>query len=379
MARKIGQIIAVRDRTWMVRIPLGCDPETQKRSYYNRTIHGSLRQAQRFLNRKADELGANRQTDGGKIRLDQYLDDWLGTIKGRILEKTYEDYVALLAKHVRPRLGKKLLVGIKPLEIQSVYQQMTEQGLSAATVQHVHWVLNAAYRQAVQWEMVVSAPTAKLKLPRIRHREMQVLSIEQSKAFIKAALPTMYGTLFAVAITTGMRPSEYIGLKWQDIDWERGTVSVKRTLRKGSRGWAFGETKRSGSRRVIKLQNWVIALLKQLKDSRDDESVDVDEFAEAGDLVFLTELGRPINLNSLVYKHFKPILKRAGLPAVRLYDLRHTAATLALTVGVSPKVVSEQLGHASAAFTLDVYSHVLPHMQDDAAAKVEAALIGSTP
>jgi integrase len=105
----------------------------------------------------------------------------------------------------------------------------------------------------------------------------------------------------------------------------------------------------------------------------------VDEFAEAGDLVFLTELGRPINLNSLVYKHFKPILKRAGLPAVRLYDLRHTAATLALTVGVSPKVVSEQLGHASAAFTLDVYSHVLPHMQDDAAAKVEAALIGSTP
>jgi len=105
--------------------------------------------------------------------------------------------------------------------------------------------------------------------------------------------------------------------------------------------------------------------------------VDPEEWPEAVDLIFVTEFGRPVNVNSLVYKHFKPILKRAGLPNIRLYDLRHTAATLALTVGVSPKVVSEQLGHTSAAFTLDVYSHVLPHMQDDAAAKVEAVLMGN--
>jgi integrase len=105
--------------------------------------------------------------------------------------------------------------------------------------------------------------------------------------------------------------------------------------------------------------------------------VDPEEWPEAVDLIFVTEFGRPVNVNSLVYKHFKPILKRAGLPNIRLYDLRHTAATLALIVGVSPKVVSEQLGHTSAAFTLDVYSHVLPHMQDDAATKVEAALLGN--
>ena len=104
---------------------------------------------------------------------------------------------------------------------------------------------------------------------------------------------------------------------------------------------------------------------------------DPEECPEAVDLTFVTEFGRPVNVNSLVYKHFKPILKKAGLPNIRLYDLRHTAAALALTVGVSPKVVSEQLGHTSAAFTLDVYSHVLPHMQDDAAAKVEAALLGA--
>jgi integrase len=285
----------------------------------------------------------------------------------------------LLAKYIRPALGKKFLIAIRPFDIQVVYQHMTERGLSPRTVQGAHWVLNAAFRQALQWEMIVDVPSKGLKLPRIRRREMQVFSVEQARVFLKSALPTMYGTLFAIAITTGMRPSEYIGLKWQDIDWERRTVSVKRTLRKGSTGaWEYGETKRSGSRRIIRLQNWVIARLKQLKEFQTKNPVgDPEEWPEAVDLIFVTEFGRPVNVNSLVYKHFKPILKLACLPNIRLYDLRHTAATLALTVGVSPKVVSEQLGHTSVAFTLDVYSHVLPHMQDDAAARVEAALIGT--
>lgn len=362
----------------MVRIPLGCNRETHKRNYYNRTVYGSLRKAQRYLSKKLNEVGTSRQTNGGKIRLNAYLDQWLRTVKPRITEKTYETYVWLLDKHIRPSLGEKLLVAIEPLDIQMAYQKMTESGLAAATVQHTHWVLNGALRQAVQWEMLVEAPTKGVRLPRIRRREMQVFSVEQAKTFLNVALPTLYGTLFAVAITTGMRPSEYIVLKWQDLDWERGTVSVKRTLRKGSRGWAFGETKRAGSRCLIRLQNWVLQLLKELKQAQAAGAAgDPDECPEAVDLVFTTEFGRPVNLNSLVYKHFKPILKRAGLPAIRLYDLRHTAATLALTVGVSPKVVSEQLGHSSAAFTLDVYSHVLPHMQDDAAARVEAALRGA--
>ena len=133
---------------------------------------------------------------------------------------------------------------------------MSDRGLSPRTVQGAHWVLNAAFRQALRWEMILEVPTKGLKVPRIRRREMRVLSIDEAKTFLKFALPTMYGNLFAVAITTGMRPSECIGLKWQDLDWERATVSVKRTLRKGLTGqWEYGETKRAGSRRLIRLQN----------------------------------------------------------------------------------------------------------------------------
>jgi integrase len=115
---------------------------------------------------------------------------------------------------------------------------------------------------------------------------------------------------------TGMRPGEYIGLKWQDVDWERGTVSVKRTLRKGPAGqWEYGETKRAGSRRLIRLQNWIIARLKELKEFQAAHPVvDPEDWPESVDLIFITEFGRPMNVNSLVYKHFKPILKRAALP-----------------------------------------------------------------
>src|SRR4029077_10322803 len=125
MSRKLGQIIAVRENTWMIRIPMGRDPQTKQRSYYNRTVHGSLRQAQKFLGKKINELGAIER-DAAKIRLDQYLDQWLKTIKSRICSKTYESYESLLAKYIRPSLGKRHLVATRPLDVQAVYQDMSD-------------------------------------------------------------------------------------------------------------------------------------------------------------------------------------------------------------------------------------------------------------
>ena len=377
MARKVGQIVAVGEHKWMVRIFFGRNRDTGKRQHHNRTIYGPIKKAQAYLNKMLCERDLGRQTEGVKTPLNQYLDRWLGTAKMRLREKSYEDYTSLLERHVRPQLGEKLLGTISPLDIQNVCQQMIERGLSARTVHYTHAVLGSALRQAVKWHLLAQCPADGVQLPRLVKREMRVLSAEQARMFLKIALGTIYGPVFAVAMTTGMRPSEYLGLKWQDIDWDQGTVSVSRTLGRGTRGWRFAETKRAGSRRVIKLQNWIVRLLKELQERREKADAQDREWLEGAEMLFANEFGRPVSQNNLVFKHFKPILKQAGLPDIRLYDLRHTAATLALRAGVSPKVVAEQLGHASAAFTLDVYSHVLPHMQEEAAAKVEAVLLGN--
>jgi integrase len=300
-----------------------------------------------------------------------HLDRWLETaVKPRVREKTCQDYEGMLRRYVRPNMGERLLAALRPLDLQTTYQQMIERGLSARTVRYTHVVLRFALRQALQWHLLFENPAGGVKPPQQVRSEMRVLTVGQARTFLRTAQTTRYGPVLAVALTTGMRPSEYLALKWQDIDWARQTVSVVRSVRKLNGRRSFTDTKRSRSCRVIKLQNWIVALLRDLHTTTSANN----SCSEAFDVVFKTVWGEPINSDSLA-KHFKSILEVAGLPRIRLYDLRHTAATLALAAGVPPKVVSEQLGHASAAFTLDTYAHVLPHMQDEATAKVEAMLL----
>lgn len=250
---------------------------------------------------------------------------------------------------------------------------MIERGLSARTVRYTHAVLRSALRQAMRWRLLLENPVDGVKIPQQLRAEMRSLTVEQAQAFLRAALATPYGPVLAVALTTGMRPSEYLALKWQDLDWTRQTASVVRSVRRLDGRWCFSDTKRSRSRRPIRLQSWIVALLRDLQTKANTQGL----YSEAHDLVFRTALGQPISADCLA-KHFRSILDLAGVPRIRLYDLRHSAATIALAAGVSPKVVSEQLGHASTAFTLDTYAHVLPHMQDEAAARVEAMLLRQT-
>ena len=279
----------------------------------------------------------------------------------------------MLRRYIRPTIGTRMLVSLSPLEIQSAYQIMIDRKLSARTVRYAHAVLRSAIRQAIRWQLLLSDPTQGVQLPSPRSREMSVLNTDQARSFLRAAAHSPQGCLFAVALTTGMRPSEYLALCWRDIDWDRGTVSVVRSIHRHDGQWAFTDTKRVRSRRLVKLQTWVLELLRGMKDKTEEASETCD--TAVTNLIFTTAHGEPINEEYLVKKHFKPLLREAGLPNIRLYDLRHTSATLALAVGVAPKVVSEQLGHASAAFTLDTYSHVLPHMQEEAAAKMAAVLM----
>jgi integrase len=374
MARKVGQIVRRGERTWLVRIYLGRDQQTKKRKYFNHTIHGPAKQAQMYLTKKLRERDLRRGVECVELTVDEYLDRWLQTAaKPRLRSKSYDDYESLLRRYIRPVLGVKLLSSVSTLDIQGAYQQMIEAGLSSRTVRYTHAVVRSALRQATKWKLLFDDPIAGVQLPRDCRREIRVLSLEQVRSFLKAALATPFGAVLAVAVTTGMRPSEYLALKWADVDWERGTVSVTRTLQRRNGNWQFADTKRTRSRRVIKLQNWVLNLLRGIRTAGPADAT--NRGIQVADLIFTTAEGEPLNEDRLARREFKAILEQAGLRAIRLYDLRHTAATVALSAGVPPKIVSEQLGHASAAFTLDVYSHVLPHIQAEAAAKVEALLI----
>ncbi|HYL15798.1 MAG TPA: tyrosine-type recombinase/integrase [Terriglobales bacterium] len=377
MARKTGQLISRGSRTWLVRVSLGRDSETGTRKYHNKTVRGSFREAQTYLNGKLQEREIGRLPRAAAISLNQYLDQWLTTAaKPRLRPKSYIDYAALLRLHIRPILGTRPLGAIVQFDIQSIYSQMFERGLSARTIEYTNAVLQSALRQAVRWKMLGEDPCIGVDLPRMKRREMEALSVEEYRRFLAVARETEWFALYALALTTGMRPSEYLALKWSDIDWHRGAASVCRTIQHSKAGFLFDDTKRKRSRRVVKLQDFVRKALDCLRNSQllpTEGECQVEH-----DLIFRSGTGSPLKQRP-VKREFRRLLETAGIRPIRLYDLRHTAATLAVAAGVSVKVISDQLGHASISFTLERYSHVLPSIQDEAAVRVERMLMGPFP
>jgi integrase len=235
---------------------------------------------------------------------------------------------------------------------------------SPRTIEHTNAALQSAFRQAMRWNMLAEDPCVGVDPPRLKRGEMEALSVEECRRFLTVARESKWYAVFALALTTGMRPSEYLALQWSDIDWQCGAASVCRTIQALPSGWTFYDTKRKRSRRAVKLQNFVLEALDDLGGQRKTEH----------DLVF--HAGGQTLRQRKIKVEFWRLLAAAGIRSIGLYDLRHTAATLAVAAGVSVKVISDQLGHASISFTLERYSHVLPSIQDEAAAKVERMLMG---
>jgi len=337
MARKAGQLISRGSRTWLVRVSLGRDPETGTRKYHNQTVRGSFREAQNYLSGKLQEREIGRLPRATAISLNQYLDQWLTTAaKPRLRPKSYTDYESLLRLHIRPVLGTRPLGAIVQFDIQSIYAQMFECGLSARTIEYTNAVLQSAFRQAVRWKMLAEDPCVGVDLPRMKRREMEALSVEECRRFLAVARETEWFALYALARTTGMRPSEYLGLKWSDIDWHRGAASICRTIQHSKAGWLFDDTKRKRSRRVVKLRDFV---LKALTGLRNTQPVATDTGCQVEhDLIFRSGTGSPLRQRN-VKREFRSLLEAAGIRPIRLYDLRHTAATLAVAAGVSVKVI----------------------------------------
>jgi integrase len=210
--------------------------------------------------------------------------------------------------------------------------------------------------------------------PRMRHHEMTTLSEQQARALIDATRSMRHEALYVVALATGMRLGELLALKRRDIDLERATLNVRATLQRTSEGLILAAPKTAHNRRTIALSRTAVAAFRQHRARQLEERLGKGEAWHDMDLVFANEIGRPLEAGNVLRRSFWPLLKRAELPHMRFHDLRHTAATLLLGRGINPKVVAEMLGHSHISITLGLYSHVTPHMQQQAAAAMDGAL-----
>ena len=375
----MASIIDKGNDKYMVRVFLGRD-ENGKIKFHNKTIKGK-KEAQAYQAKMTTKKNEGTIADSGRLKLEKHMETWLETVvKNRVREKTYLDYKGRVKLYITPFIGQVRIDKLKPEQIQVIYNDMIERGLSPRTVRYTHTILRNSLHQAVKWERIYRNPADLVDLPRQKKKEMQCFTPEQAIKFMDASVLSPFKALFSLLITSGMRPGEALGLKWDDIDFDGRKVTVNRSLtRTKGGGWTLEEPKTPRSRRSIPLPQSVIADLKEHEKQQIKKIVKAKPgtYKKQG-FVFAAENGEPMHEGHIYNRYFKPLLDKADLPQIRMYDLRHTCATLLLSEGENPKIVSERLGHASIVLTLDTYSHVLPDMQQGASDKLEGMLFNAS-
>src|SRR5919199_495238 len=297
--------------------------------------------------------------DADEQTMGEYLEQWLDTsVRGSVRESTCESYRRQVRRYVIPAIGGVKLKSLSAMHVQGMYRSMLDRGLSSRTVQYTHAVLHRALKQAMRWGLVPRNVCEDVDRPRLKRDEIQPLDREQTRRLLRAAEGHRLHALYVVAVTAGLRPGEMLALRWSDVDLEVGTLRVNRALSDSE----FAAPKTLRSRRKIELSDTARVALRTHRKRQLEERMQKAGLWKNRGLVFPSTVGTPLCHRNVV-RSFKALLKRAGLPAgTRLYDLRHTCATLLLNSNVHPKYVQELLGHASISQTLDTYSHVLKGM-----------------
>src|SRR5216683_2188207 len=352
-----GSIYLRSDGRWAASISV---EDGKRKTFYGKTRKEVQEQLKTALHQQQQGMlpTAPQQT------LKQFLTQWLQDHKSSIRVRSYERYEELVRLHIIPVLGRHQLQKLTAQQVQAFYTKKLNEGLSPTTVNGLHAVLHKALDDAVRLGILARNVCDAVSPPRRAHFEIQPLSMEQSQQLLAAAKGHNLEALFVLA------------LKWQDIDFSHNTLHVQRifTRRPGNR-YIEAEPKTEKSRRSIALAPMVVELLKQHRVRQLEAKLQAGETWQERGLVFCTAVGTPLNPSKVVDR-FKTLLKRAGLPEIRFHDLRHSAATILLSMGVHPKVVQELLGHNQISMTMDIYSHVLPTMQKDAVSKLNDALQG---
>lgn len=299
-----------------------------------------------------------------------YLVGWLAHVRGRVRRVTFEGYECLLRCHALPALEAVELAELTPLRLQQLYGDLLAGGdsrpsLSGGTVLNLHLVLNQAFAQAVRWQLLAANPAAGVQPPRPKRSQRLAVDPELAERLLEATAGTVYELPCALALATGMRRGEILGLRWSDVGPDYAILQVMRTLQPSQQGLVYEPPKTARSRRSVLLPEFVRPYLKRQREAQAVRRDSTGGWREEG-LVIDRGDGRALNPDTLS-SGWARHLRNKRLPHVRFHDLRHAHATLLLLQGVHPKIVSERLGHASVGITLDTYSHVLPSLQSQAA------------
>jgi len=357
---------------WQITIWTGTKPDGKPQRHYE-TVRGRKSDAQRRLRELLTNIDKGAYTPPSHITVAELLNQWLvGYCKAHCSPRTQEGYESIIRNHLVPALGHIKLEELKVCSIQAFYGSACEQELTNRTVSHFHRVLSQALKWAAKLGYLSKNPAESADPPKAQHKTMNTLSEFEAAVLLEKARDSFCYPVIYTAISTGMRRNELLGLRWRDIDLYGLSISVSQTLYKGKGKVEFREPKTGYSRRRISMTPKLALYLGEYKREREQLFEERGTPITLDDLVFTNDDGKCID-PSTVSHNFGRISRSMGLN-IRFHDLRHTCASLMLSKGVHPKIVSEMLGHSTVAITLDIYSHVTPGLQEAAAKSLDALL-----
>ncbi len=373
-----GSIRKRKDGRWEGRYTAGHDPETGKAIYKN-VLGKTQAEVKEKLKQAIGETQALDVTKVGKYTIGQWMEVWFQDYaKIKVRPSSHQTYQGYIHNHIRPNIGEIPLEKLTSLDLQKFYKKLLTQGrvdrveakgqpkgLSAKTVRNIHQILSSALKLAQEQRLILTNPAEGCALPRVEHQEMKTLTTVQLASFFREARESGVFELYYLELATGLRRGELLGLKWEDIDLERGDLRVRRQVSRINGEVVEAPLKTKNAYRTLPLAEDTVSVLKEQRRKVGNSP-----------WVFPSPNGGPISPDSVLHMLHR-VLKRAGLPKVRFHDLRHTFATLALQNGVDVKTVSGMLGHFSAGFTLDTYAHITSAAQRQAAKTMENVLSGS--
>lgn len=366
---------------WEARYTAGFDPGTGKQ--IQRSISGKTqKEVAQKLKAVTVSIDNGTYTVPSKMTVKDWLDIWMTDYLSGVKPATVVSYRGHIKNHIIPALGAIRLETLDPHMIQGFYNQLgqkngTRPGLSPKTIKDIHGVLHKALQQAVAVGYIRANPADVCTLPRVERKELKPLDEEQIQSFLQAIHGHRYETLFTVTLFTGMRQGEVLGLTWDCVDFGRGTIFINKQLhleKKRGGKYVFAPLKNDKAR-TIAPASWVMQLLRSHKTEQAKQQLKAGPLWEGSGLVFTDEIGRHLATQT-VYKSFKRVVASIGCPNVRFHDLRHSFAVASIRAGDDIKTVQSNLGHATAAFTLDVYGHVTDQMKQASAARMDTFIKG---